>query len=106
MSIPLEAFSQLIVVSLLIEAIVTNIKPVYDKTKGWQIDIILTLIISIVVCILVNADIFTLVGLPMMFPFIGAGLTGILVSRGANALHELIQAITVLRINWKTDGSK
>lgn len=106
MNIPFDILSQLLLVALLIEAIVTNIKPIYDKTKGWQIDIILTLILSIVICVLVRIDLFALVGIPMILPYVGSVLTGIIVSRGANAVHDLIASLEVLMGNWKTGGSK
>jgi len=102
MTISLETFWQLLVVALLIEAIVNNLKPLWDKTKGFQIDNLISLVLAVIVCVLVGVDIFTLVGLPMIIPYVGSVLTGILVCRGANVLHELVQALSVLRINWTT----
>ncbi len=106
MNFSLETFWQLLVVALLIEAIVNNLKPLWDKTKAFQIDNLISLVLAIVVCVLVGVDIFALVGLPMIVPYVGSVLTGILVCRGANVLHELVIAITTLRGNMQTGGSK
>lgn len=102
MDISFDTFWQLLVVALLIEAIVNNLKPLWDKTKGFQIDNVISLVLAIAVCVLVGADLFALVGLPMIVPYVGSVLTGIIVCRGANTVHELIQAITIKRINMTT----
>ncbi len=48
--------------------------------------------IGIVVCTAAGADIFPLLGIPLSVPFLGAALTGILVSRGANFVHDLFKS--------------
>lgn len=86
-------FAQLITVAVLVEAIWENIKMIWQNGK-LSIDRIGSLIIGILVCILVNIDIFTIVQIPVNIPIIGCILTGIIISRGANFLHDLINRLT------------
>ena len=54
---------------------------------------IVAVVIGILVCASAGADVFPLLGVPLAVPYLGAGLTGILVSRGSNFLHDLFSRI-------------
>ena len=86
-------YAQLVIVAILIEAIWENIKMIWQNGK-FSIDKIGSLVISILICILVKIDIFPIVNLSIMVPVIGSILTGIIVSRGANFVHDLFNKIT------------
>ena len=81
-------YMQLVVIAILIEAIWENIKMIWQNGKV-SIDMIGSLIISILVCILTKANIFPMVDVNISVPVIGSILTGIIVSRGANFVHDL-----------------
>ena len=81
-------YAQLVIVAILIEAIWENIKMIWQNGK-FSIDKIGSLVISILICILAKIDIFPIVNLSIMVPVIGSILTGIIVSRGANFVHDL-----------------
>ena len=85
-------FTQLIVVAILVEAIWENIKMVYDKKK-FNINMIGSLILGIIICIVFKIDIFPIVGLSAVIPFIGSIFTGIIVSRGANFVNDLFKKL-------------
>lgn len=85
-------YAQLIIIAILIEAIWENIKMVWQNGK-LSIDMIGSLVLSILVCILTRADIFPILGITVVVPFIGNVLTGIIVSRGANFIHDLFTKI-------------
>lgn len=85
-------FAQLIVVAILVEAIWENIKMIYDKDK-FNISMIGSLVLGIVVCLLAQIDIFPIVGLNMAVPFVGSVFTGIIVSRGANFVNDLFKKL-------------
>ena len=78
----------IITIALLVEAVWENIKMIWQNGKV-SIDMIGSLIISILVCILTKADIFPMVDVNISVPVIGSILTGIIVSRGANFVHDL-----------------
>lgn len=86
-------YAQLVIVAILIEAIWENIKMIWQNGK-FSIDKIGSLVISILICILAKIDIFPIVNLSIMVPVIGSILTGIIVSRGANFVHDLFNKIS------------
>lgn len=86
-------YAQLVIVAILIEAIWENIKMVWQNGK-FSIDKIGSLVISILICILAKIDIFPIVNLSIMIPVIGSILTGIIVSRGSNFVHDLFNKIS------------
>lgn len=84
--------TQIIVVAILVEALWENLKMIWQNGK-FSIDSIGALVLSILVCVLVKADVFALVNLNISVPFVGSVLTGVLVSRGANFIHDLFNKI-------------
>lgn len=85
-------YAQLVVIAILIEAIWENLKMIWENGK-LSIDKLGSLIMSILVCLLVGIDIFPIVGLPILVPFVGSILTGVIVSRGANFVHDLFNKL-------------
>lgn len=86
-------YAQLVIVAILIEAIWENLKMIWQNGK-FSIDKIGSLVISILICILAKIDIFPIVNLSIIIPVIGSILTGIIVSRGANFVHDLFNKIS------------
>lgn len=85
-------YTQLIIIAILVEAIWENLKMTYDKKK-LNINMIGSLILGILICILAKVDIFAIVGLNLFIPFIGSIFTGIIVSRGANFVNDLFKKL-------------
>lgn len=86
-------YAQLVIVAILIEAIWENLKMIWQNGK-FSIDKIGALVISILICVLAKIDIFPIVNLSISVPVIGSILTGIIVSRGANFVHDLFNKIS------------
>ena len=86
-------YAQLVIVAILIEAIWENIKMIWQNGK-FSIDKIGALVISVLICILAKIDIFPIVNLSVSIPVIGSIFTGIIVSRGANCVHDLFNKIS------------
>ena len=64
----------------------------------WQkgklcLDRVGALVVSLVICIDIKLDMLTLLGIKTTIPFIGIVLTAILISRGSNFLHDLLERI-------------
>ena len=89
-------FFQLIVVAILVESIWENLKMIWDNGKI-SIDRIGALAFGILVCVLTGIDIFPVVSIPMAIPYVGSVLTGIIVSRGANFVHDLLEKINAYK---------
>lgn len=81
----------LIIIAVLVEAIVENIKTTYEN--GINGTRIIALILAIVICILTQTGIFLLLGIDFTLPIVDYILTGIVVSRGANFVNDIISKI-------------
>ena len=90
-------FNQLLLVAFLVESLIQTIKPLYDRTKGWNLDALIALIIGIGFCVLVNVNLFSIVDIDLGFSnpavnhSLGVVLTGMVASRGSNLAHDLLK---------------
>lgn len=82
----------IITIALLVEAIWETLKMIWKEGKI-NINTIGALAVGILVSILAKIDIFTMQGINLSVPVIGWILTGILLSRGANFIHDLFNKI-------------
>lgn len=85
-------YMSLIIVAILIEAIWENLKMVWQEGK-FNVNMVGVLLLSILVCILSRIDIFPIVGITLIVPYVGSVLTGIIVSRGANFVNDLFSKL-------------
>ncbi len=81
-----------IIAALLAEAIWETMKMIWDRGKV-SVDRIGALVIGILVAVGAGIDLCALMGLDFVYPLIGQILTGILLSRGANFLHDLLKTV-------------
>lgn len=86
-------YAQLIIISILVEAIWENIKMIWQENK-MNINMIGSLILSILICVLGQMNIFNILGINLAIPFVGQILTGIIVSRGANFVNDLFSKLS------------
>ncbi len=85
----MDMFMKLVVVAVLVESLTEIIKSLFEGgslNKSVFISIILGLILSSTV----NLDLLRVVGLDPIIPYVGILASGFIVSRGANAVHDLI----------------
>lgn len=92
----MEQTLQIIAIALLAEALWENLKMIWQEGKV-NIDRIGALIVSIVVSMVTQIDIFNVLNFGISIPFVGSFLTGILISRGANVIHDLLNKIQSLK---------
>lgn len=90
-------WSQLLLMVVLAESIWQTLKMVWQKDKLHP-DTLGALIIGVIFAVATGMDIFQLLGIPVRVPYLGEVFTGILASRGANFLHDLMQIAQVIRI--------
>ena len=55
------------------------------------------IIVSVTLCLSMNLNVFTALGVSFSFPIIGVVLTGIFASRGANYFSDFIKRLTTAR---------
>ena len=85
-------YAQLIIIAILVEAIWENLKMIWDKNK-LNINMLGSLLLSMIICVLAQINIFKIVGIELIVPIIGSLMTGIIVSRGANFVNDLFKKL-------------
>ncbi len=88
----MDTYAGCIVLALLGEAIVENLKIIYDNGK-FKMDKIIALAICCLITTFSRCDVFSLLGINFLFPVVGQLFTGILISRGAGAFHDVINLV-------------
>lgn len=88
----MQVFS-IIVMAIVVESVVDIIKDVFvNKTVMWQK--IVSIVLGIVVAIGFGVDLFAMFGLTSTIPYLGTVLSGLLMSRGANYINDILAKIT------------
>ncbi len=83
----------IIIMSVLIEAIITYIKTwMVERRVQWQM--VVSVVLSIAICIAYGLDLPAAVGVESSLPFVGRVITGILVSRGSNYINDLLKRLS------------
>lgn len=82
----------IITIALLVEAVWETLKMVWQEGKI-SVNTIGALIVGIAVSILAKIDIFAMQGISLSIPLVGWILTGVLMSRGANFIHDLFNKL-------------
>jgi hypothetical protein len=84
--------SQIVIGAALVEAVWETGKMTYQKGKV-SADRVGALVVGVGVAVAGGLDACAAVGIPMAVPFLGSVLTGVLISRGANFVHDLLGTI-------------
>lgn len=88
----MNIFFGIIFAAIVVEGIITYVKQfVVDKEFQWQM--LVGLLLGVLVAVVYNLDLFELVGMTAVVPFVGCVLTGIVISRGSNYVYDLIDLI-------------
>jgi hypothetical protein len=90
----------LVVLALLGEAVWETAKMVWQNGKI-SIDRIGALVVGELLAIGAGTDLMAMVGVPLHIPYVGMILTGLLISRGANFIHDLLASINNVQQNTK-----
>lgn len=86
----------IIVVTIIAESVWEILKMTWQQGKI-SLDRIGALVTSLILCISVNLDILSLIKINSSIPFLGIILTGILISRGSNFIHDILVRIGQVR---------
>lgn len=105
----INTFWKVLVLAALIEAIMNTIKPIWEtekRTPQFFINLAVGFVVAIGVNVLAGLDLFKLFGIPLLYPIIGTILTGVLLSRGSNFIHDLIKTLYMLAKNLEANLAK
>lgn len=82
----------IICAAIIVEGIITYVKTFFvDGKFQWQM--LASIVLGILVAIAYGLDLLDLCGMESAIPFLGQILTGILLSRGANYIFDLIKLL-------------
>lgn len=88
----LNEILRLVVLAFVVESVWETLKMAYDKDKISK-SAIGALAVGITVALTVNFDILKVLEFNPVIPYVGVVLSGILISRGGNFVHELIKKL-------------
>jgi hypothetical protein len=88
----------LILISLLAESVWETLKMLWQNGK-LSIDRIGALCIALLLAIGTKLDLLVLLGIKTSIPYLGIVLTGILISRGSNFVHDLLVRVGTIKIS-------
>lgn len=88
----MQQFLTVIMMAVIVEGLITYAKTFFAGGKfQWQQ--LLGIGLGVLVTLAYNIDVFSLLGINTVVPFIGAILTGILISRGSNYIFDLLRTL-------------
>lgn len=85
----MEKILIIVMIALIAESVWETLKMTWQEGKV-SVDRIGALIVALVLCVGVKLDILVLLGINAAIPFLGVILTGVLISRGSNFVHDLL----------------
>lgn len=88
-------FVQFLVIAFIVEAIWETLKMVWQDGK-LSIDRVGAVIVGLLLALGTRLDLLEMIGVPTYIPYMGIVLTGLLISRGANFAHDLLEVISSL----------
>ncbi len=97
--------AQLALAAILTEKLWESIKLVWEK-KRLSIDRLGALALGITIALGTKIDLFATVGLPITIPYLGLILTGVIISRGANFVHDIFKITEEVKIKRKAENGK
>jgi formate-dependent nitrite reductase membrane component NrfD len=90
----MDALLGIVFGAVLVEAIVTALKPIWDESKR-QISFgaVMSLIVGLGIAFATGIDLCAAAGFPVLVPVVPQLITGILISRGSNYIYDILSQI-------------
>ena len=98
----MQALSQLVIAALLVESVWETLKMIWKDGK-FSVNSLGALLMGVLVSIFAGLDLFSLVGIDMKVAILGQILTGIILSRGSNFIHDLLSKLNESRVSNKVE---
>lgn len=89
----MEKFLIVFVVAIIAESVWETLKMTWQDGK-LKIDRVGALVVSMLIVFGTRLDILAILGIETVIPFLGIILTGILISRGSNFIHDLLTRLS------------
>ena len=88
-----EMVTQLVIIAILVEALTEVFKSVF-KDGRLNKSSILSIAVGLILAFTIDLDLFVAIGLTPTIPVIGVVATGLLISRGANFVHDTMSKLS------------
>lgn len=83
---------ELLILAILVESLVQIIKSLFDNGKLNR-TVLVSIVVGLLLAFTIGLDVFSILGLEARIDFVGVIATGLLISRGANFVHDLIEKL-------------
>lgn len=89
-------FLTIFAAAILVEATVNIVDNIKERETSWKYwgSLVAGILVAVVVAVNYGLDLFSALGLEGQIPVIGAVLTGVIISRGANYVADLLKVLT------------
>ena len=87
--------SKMLMVCIVLEGIITYINSFFVVGEP-HYQMILSLIFGIFIAVVYKIDLLKLANIESEIPYIGCVLTGMLISRGSNYVHDILQTLNII----------
>ncbi len=94
-----EILWSLVFGAIVVETIVNIIDNIKEDDTSWKYwaALVASIVFGLVVSLNYDIDVFKLVGLEGRLPFVGAVLTGLIISRGSNVVSDIVDRLNSWR---------
>ena len=90
-----KEISKMLMVCIILEGIITYINDFFAIGE-LHYQMILSLIFEIFIAVAYKIDLLKLADIESEIPYIGCVLTGMLISRGSNYVHDILQTLNII----------
>lgn len=87
---------KLLVIAATLEAVWETAKMFWQSGRA-NIDRIGAAVLGVFLCLAGGVDLFLIIGVPLEFSYAGMVLSGLLISRGANFIHDFLTSVAKLK---------
>ena len=100
----------IVVLAVISQAVVDQLKKAFKFHTGkWyknkiNIKIVISILISLILCISYNIDLLSLLGMTTFVPLIGEIVTAVIISSGASSVHNILSEFEDLRTAKKIES--
>jgi len=81
----------ILILAITVEALIEYGKLIFQKQINWKQ--LVALVLGVLLAVAANVDLYVLVGVTFIIPYVGVVLTGIIFSRGANYVADFLKMI-------------
>jgi len=85
-------------ISIIVEGLISYMKMIIVGKK-LHYEVVISTLVGIVITLIYDIDLFRMIKIETRIPYIGAILTGILISRGSNYIYDFLKKIVGIKID-------